>query len=54
MTKSKDHAGSGIDQPDPKSLLERIGDGVKSALPKKPKPEPLGQARRGMIVPPAD
>lgn len=33
--KPVEHAGSGIDKPDPKTLLERVGDGLKSVLPKK-------------------
>ena len=38
-TKPDDHAGSGIDKPDPKSLLEKLGDGVKAVMPRKPEPE---------------
>ena len=41
MSKPNDHAGSGVDQPDPKGLLEKFSDGVKSILSKKP--EPAGQ-----------
>lgn len=33
--KPDDHAGSGLDKPDPKSLLEKVGDGLKAVLPKK-------------------
>jgi hypothetical protein len=51
MTKPDDHAGSGVDKPDPKTLLERLGDSVKSVLPKKPEP---GQTGTGTVVPPAD
>ncbi len=36
MAKATDqHAGSGIDKPDPKTLLEKVGDGLKSILPSK-------------------
>ena len=35
MAKQQDeHAGSGLDKPDPKSILEKLGDTVKSVLPK--------------------
>ncbi len=27
------HAGSGLDKPDPKTLKEKIADGVKAVLP---------------------
>lgn len=30
---NKDHAGSGIDKPDPKTVLERTADMVKSVIP---------------------
>lgn len=34
MAKDKDdHAGSGLDKSDPKSLLEKAKDGLKSILP---------------------
>ena len=36
----EEHAGSGIDKPDPKSLLEKVGDGLKSVLSKA---DPSGQ-----------
>ena len=29
-----DHAGSGLDKPDPKTLLEKAKDGIKAVLPK--------------------
>lgn len=29
-----DHAGSGLDKPDPKTLLEKAKDGLKAVLPK--------------------
>lgn len=51
MTNHDDHAGSGIDKPDPKTLMEKLGDGVKAVLPKKPAPEAQTAAT---IVPPAD
>jgi hypothetical protein len=54
MSNPNDHAGSGIDQAHPKSLLEKLGDGAKSVLPKKPEPQPPGQTGPGIIVPPAD
>jgi len=54
MSKSNDHAGSGIDQPDPKGALEKFSDNVKSILSKKPEPEPAGQTGAGAIVPPPD
>ncbi len=60
MTKHDEHhAGSGLDKPDPKTLLEKLGDGVKAVLPKKPEPAPpipqsAGQMGSGTIVPPAD
>ena len=41
-SKPDDHAGSGIDKPDPKSLMEKLGDGVKAVLPKKPDAKPAG------------
>jgi len=35
MAKTPDeHAGSGLDKPDPKSLLEKARDGLKAVLPK--------------------
>jgi len=52
MTNSNDHAGSGIDQPDAKGLLEKFNEGVKSILSKKPEPEP--QTGMGAVVPSAD
>lgn len=33
------HPGSGIDKPDPKTMLEKVGDSLKSVVPKKPAPE---------------
>jgi len=56
MTKSDDHAGSGIDKPDAKSLLEKFSDGVKSILEKKPAPQSQKgpDAVANTIVPPAD
>lgn len=38
--KPDDHAGSGLDKPDPKSLLEKVGDGLKAVLPKKAADKP--------------
>ena len=32
--KPDENVGSGIDKPDPKGLLERLGDGVKAVMPK--------------------
>jgi hypothetical protein len=32
--KSDDHAGSGLDKSDPKSILEKVGDSLKAVLPK--------------------
>jgi hypothetical protein len=38
---SEDHAGSGLDKADPKSLLEKLGDTVKTVLAKgKPQDRP--------------
>jgi hypothetical protein len=33
-SKPDDHAGSGLDKPDPKTLLEKAKDGIKAVLPK--------------------
>lgn len=51
MTKTPDeHAGSGLDKPDPKTILEKVGDGIKAVLPKKepeaPKPTGNGTVQR--------
>jgi hypothetical protein len=54
MTKPDDHAGSGIDKPDAKGLLEKFSEGVKSILEKKPAPTPPGQTGPAIIIPPAD
>ncbi len=35
MPTNPNHAGSGIDKPDPKGILEKLGDGIKAVLPKK-------------------
>jgi hypothetical protein len=58
-TKSEDHAGSGVDQPDPKTLKEKIGDTRKVILPKSdvrnPRPNPAELSEVApTIVPPAD
>ena len=39
-TNPEEHAGRGSDKPDPKSLLEKVGDGLKSVLSKA---DPSGQ-----------
>lgn len=36
--KNDDHAGSGLDKPEPKGLLARIADWVKGAPPSKTNP----------------
>lgn len=41
-TKPDDNVGSGIDKPDPKSLLEKLGDRVKAVMPEKPDEKPTG------------
>lgn len=33
--KSDEHAGSGLDKPDPKTLVQKVKDGVRSILPDK-------------------
>jgi hypothetical protein len=43
-TSSKEHAGSGIDKPDPKTLVEKLHDGLKTVMPKiksKEAPKPI-------------
>jgi hypothetical protein len=53
VTNAKDNAGSGIDQPEPRNLLERIGDGVKSVIPKKSEPKLPGTTDPSATEPPA-
>lgn len=49
MAKTQDeHAGSGLDKPDPKGLLEKLGDTVKSVLPKS---APGSKAAPGVTEP---
>lgn len=44
MAKSPDeHVGSGVDKPDPKGILEKLGDAAKAVLPTRdtePAPAP--------------
>jgi hypothetical protein len=54
MSKDSDHPGSGLDKPEPKTVLEKLSDGVRSVLPKKPDQRPAGQTGVGVVVPPAD
>ncbi len=39
--KPDDHAGSGIDKPDPKSIKEKVSDVVKAIVPAPPPAEPV-------------
>ena len=43
----EDHAGSGLDKPDPKTLLEKLGDGVKSVLPQGKTVQPTKEVETG-------
>ncbi len=49
---SDEHAGSGIDKAHPKTLAEKIGDGLKKLVPEKPAQEEPEVAPT--IMPPAD
>ena len=51
--KPQDHAGSGIDKPDPKTLVEKIGDRLGKIVPEKP-PQQDPPEVAPTIVPPAD
>lgn len=51
--KPDDHAGSGVDKPDPKTLREKIGDGLKKIMPDKPAPGEEPEVAP-TIMPPAD
>ena len=42
-----DRAGSGLDKPDPKTLQEKLGDAVKSVLPKAKADEPTKKVQTG-------
>ena len=55
MAKETDHAGSGLDKPPPKTIAEKIGDAVKSIMP-KPEPSQPTDTGSGTIqtLPPAD
>ena len=42
-----DRAGSGLDKPDPKTLQEKLGDAVKSVLPKSKPVQPTKEVETG-------
>jgi hypothetical protein len=49
------HAGSGLDKPDPKTLTEKIADTVKAALPAKDNKAKNEMADPAALdIPPAD
>jgi hypothetical protein len=47
-TNPEEHAGSDIDKPNPKNLLEKVADGLKSVLSKA---DPSGQVMPGETGP---
>lgn len=56
MSKTDDHAGSGLDKPEPKSLIDKVGDGLKKMVPSKSaRPAPAEEPEVApTIMPPAD
>ena len=53
--KSEDqHAGSGVDKPDPKTLKERISDTVKAVLPADKRARNEMDNPSALDIPPAD
>jgi hypothetical protein len=50
----EDHAGSGLDNPDPKILIEKVTDGLKKIVPSKPAPDQKPESVPATVIPPAD
>ena len=51
---AEDHVGSGLDKPDPKTLMEKVTDGLKKVVPSKPAPDQKPETGPATIMPPAD
>ena len=56
MAKEPDHAGRGLDKPPHKTIAEKIGDTVKSIIPKPAPAQPPADTGNGTVqtLPPAD
>ena len=56
MAKETDHAGSGLDKAPPKTIAEKIGDTVKSIIPKSTPSQAPADTGNGttQTLPPAD
>jgi hypothetical protein len=56
MTRPDDNAGSGLDKPEPRTLVEKMGDRLKKIVP-SPSPRPAPAEKPDVaptIMPPAD
>ena len=56
MPKTDDHSGSGLDKPERKTLIEKVGDGLKKIVPSpSPRPAPAEKPEVApTVMPPAD
>jgi hypothetical protein len=50
----ENHAGSGLDRPAPKTLVEKVTEGLKKIVPDNPTPAQKPETGPATIIPPAD